>query len=78
MAYLLNPVESSTKNQIELECKDYLSKPLEEQGSLGLRKLTAEELDEYRNLNKLTLTTSEMVNKRLLQKCKAKLQPKYK
>ena len=42
MAYLVKAVESSTKNQIELESKDYLSKPLEEQGSLGLRLLESD------------------------------------
>ena len=42
MAYLLKAVESSTKNQIEIERKDYLSKPLEEQGSIGLRLLESD------------------------------------
>ena len=42
MAYLLKAVESSTKKQIEIERKDYLSKPLEEQGSIGLRLLESD------------------------------------
>ena len=36
MAYLKKSVESSTKNQIEIERKDYLSKPLDEQSSICL------------------------------------------
>ena len=42
MAYLIKSVESSTKNQIEIERKDYLSKPLEEQNSIGLRLLESD------------------------------------
>ena len=42
MAYLIKAVESSTKNQIEIEHKDYLSKPLEVQGSIGLRLLESD------------------------------------
>ena len=42
MAYLLNAVKSSTQNQIELKRKDYLSKPLKEQGSFSLRLLESD------------------------------------
>ena len=62
---------------IEIEWDEVKLKLQTTEAILG-RKLTAEELDEYRNLIKLTLSTSEMVNKKLSQKCKAKLQPKYK
>ena len=37
MSYLLKAVEHSTKDQIERERKDFLSRPLEEQGSIGVR-----------------------------------------
>ena len=42
MAYLIKLVESSTKNQIEIERKYYLSKLLEEQNSFGLRLLESD------------------------------------
>ena len=42
MAYLIKAVESSTKNQIEKKLKDYLSKILEEQNSIGLRLLESD------------------------------------
>ena len=42
MAYLLKAVESSTKNQIEIKRKNYLSTPLEEQGSIGIRLLESD------------------------------------
>ena len=37
MSYLLKAIEQPTKDQIEKERKDFLSKPLEEQGSIGAR-----------------------------------------
>ena len=37
MSYLLKAVEHSTKDQIEKERKDFLSRPLEEQGSIGAK-----------------------------------------
>ena len=42
MAYLITSFESSTKIQIEIDRKDYLSKPLEEQGRIGLRFLESD------------------------------------
>ena len=37
MSYLIKAVELSTKSQVEIKRKDYLSKPLEEQGSIGVK-----------------------------------------
>ena len=42
MAFLIKAVELSTKNQIIIERKDYLSKLLEKQGSIGLRLLESD------------------------------------
>ena len=39
MSYLIKALELSTKSQVEIERKDYLSKPLEEQGSIGVKLL---------------------------------------
>ena len=39
MSYLIKTVEQSTKNQVEVKRKDYLFKPLEEQGSIGVKLL---------------------------------------
>ena len=39
MSYLITTVEQLTKNQIEVERKDYLHKPIEEQGSYGVKLL---------------------------------------
>ena len=70
-------IMADVMRDLEFESDEVKLKLQATEEKLG-RKLTVEELDEYRNLRKLTLSTSEMVNKRLLQKCKAKLQPKYK
>ena len=37
MSYLLKAIEQPTKDQIEKERKDFLSKPLQEQGNIGAR-----------------------------------------
>ena len=50
MSYLIQTVESSTKSQVEIERKDYLSKPLEEQGSIGV-KLLEEDLKKTKALD---------------------------
>ena len=39
MSYLIKTVEQSIKNQVKMERKDYLFKPLEEQGSIGVKLL---------------------------------------
>ena len=50
MSYLIKAVELSTKNQVEIERKDYLSKPLEEQRSIGVKLLT-EDLNKTNGLD---------------------------
>ena len=39
MSYLIKTVEQSTKNQVQVKRKDYLFKPLEEQGIIGVKLL---------------------------------------
>ena len=67
-------IMADVMRELEVETDEVKLKLQATEERLG-RKLLAKELDEYRNSRKLTLTTSEMVNKRLLQKCKAKLLP---
>ena len=67
-------IMADVMRDLEIEADEVKLKLQATEERLG-RKLTTKELDEYRNSRKLTLTTSEMVNKRLLQKCKAKLLP---
>ena len=50
MSYLIKTVESSVKNQIESERRDYISKPLAEQASIGA-KLLDEDLKKTKALD---------------------------
>ena len=50
MSYLIKTVESSVKNQIELERKDFVSKALAEQASIGA-KLLEEDLKKTKALD---------------------------
>ena len=49
MSYLIKTVELLTKNLVEIERKDYLSKSLEEQGSIGV-KLLEEDLKKHKSI----------------------------
>ena len=48
MSLLIKAVQLSTKNQVKIERKNYLFKPLEEQGSIGV-KLLEEDLKKQKH-----------------------------